>query len=290
MAADPDVQGVVAAQPHLLNGHIAIPLLKAGKSCFVEKPMAGSLEEAEEMVEAARIGKAQLMVGFMKRYDSGVNLAKRELDRFFEADVRGQLCVINAYCFGGDWLRNVTGPISTGEAVPPNPGFIPRNPAWMTDGQKETFNLYMNIFSHNLNLIRYLFPGRLETKAALLRERKFIQSSLFESEGTLVNLYGMSVNSGRWEERTELYFNNGWVRVMTPSPMSMQEAATVEVYEGGEKHETRTLHAKPYWAFRAQADHFVECLKTGSVPRTSGEDSLEDMRLMEDVFRKAMWV
>lgn len=290
LAEDHDVEAVVASQPHLRNGFIAIPLLKRGKSVFIEKPMAGSVEEAEEMVEAARQGGAKLMVGFMKRYDAGVNLAKQCLDKFYYNNALGHVGLVNAYCFGGSWLRNIDGPIHTDEPVPADPEWKPRNPSWMTEAQKDTFNTYMNIFSHNINLVRYLFPRKLTVRAALLRERMLNQTTMLDSDGVLVNLYGVGVHVGWWEEKTEVYFEKGWVRVMTPSPMSVQDAADVEVYHGGDVQETRLLRGKPYWAFRAQADHFVECLREGKSPLTSGEDCLEDMRLMEDVFRKAQWV
>lgn len=287
---DPDVEAVVASQPHLLNGFIATPLLRAGKSCFIEKPMAGSLAEAEEMVAAAHKGGAKLMVGFMKRYDSGVNRAKGVLDGLYASGMIGKPALIDAYCFGGDWLRRVEGPLATGEAVPPNKDFVPRNPAWMNPVQQQTFNTYMNIFSHNLNLIRYLFPGKLKVRAALLRENMLNQYTLFDSDGVLVGLYGVSVASDDWVERTEIYFDRGWVRVFTPSPMEKQRTAAAEIYQGGDANEVRVLRGVPYWSFQAQADHFVACIKENKTPRSSGEDSLEDMRLMEEVFRQAQWV
>ncbi|MBI4557932.1 MAG: Gfo/Idh/MocA family oxidoreductase [Candidatus Hydrogenedentes bacterium] len=290
LAEDKDVQAVVASQPFLLNGFITIPLLQAGKNCFIEKPMAGSLEEAEEMVRAARDSNVLIMLGFMKRYDSGVARAKEFLDRVYVSGEFGEPGLVNAYCFGGDWTRQIEGPISTDEPFPKNPGFTPKQPTWMTDAQKDTFNLYMNIFSHNVNLVRYLFPKKLEVRTAVLRERSMTQSTVLEGDGVIVNLYGMGVSTGWWEERTEIYFSNGWVRVLTPSPLAVQDSATVEIYHAGKVQETRVLRGKPYWAFRAQADHFIECLKENKSPRTNGEECLEDMRLMEDAFRKAQWV
>ena len=40
------------------------------------------------------------------------------------------------------------------------------------------------------------------------------------------------------------------------------------------------------WAFRRQAEHFVACVRDGTEPRSGGRDALEDMRLMEEIFRK----
>jgi len=294
LAEDPDVDAVVASQPHLLNGHIAIPLLRSGKSVFVEKPIAGSYEEAADMVEAAHAGGAKLMVGFMKRYDSGVNAAKERLDGFRRSGALGAAALINAYCFGGDWIRGVEPPLETAEPVPSNPDFRPRNPAWMSPARQQAFNLYMNIFAHNINLVRYLHPGPVTARAALLREplpgeERWQQATLLESQGVPIALYGAGVASDWWEERTEFYFDKGWVRVITPSPLVQQDSARVEVWRG-DLHEAARVQGEPYWAFRAQADHFVACVRDNREPRSSGEDSLEEMRIMEDVFRKGEWV
>ena len=289
LAEDPDVDAVVASQPHLMNGYIAIPLLKAGKHVFVEKPMAGSVAEAEAMVAAASAAGVKLMVGFMKRYDTGVNLAKDRLDAAYADGSLGATQFVNAWCMGGDWLRNVERPIMTDETVPSQPDFAPRNPKWLSSPQQATFNTYMNIFAHNLNLARYLFPQKFTVRGALLREVMLNQTTHLESGGVLVNLYGVSVQSEWWLEKTEVFFERGWVRVDTPSPMSEQDAAQVEVYNG-QTRSTEILNGEPYWAFRAQAGHFIDCIRNDRPPRSNGEDCLEDMRLMEDVFQKAEWV
>ena len=37
--------------------------------------------------------------------------------------------------------------------------------------------------------------------------------------------------------------------------------------------------------YRREAEHFVECLRTGDPFRSSGEDTLHDIRLFEDIYR-----
>jgi predicted dehydrogenase len=44
------------------------------------------------------------------------------------------------------------------------------------------------------------------------------------------------------------------------------------------------------WAFQRQADHFIECVGERKEPISSGRDTLEDMRVMEDIFRKMVLV
>ena len=102
LAQDEEVQAVVASQPHLRNGSIAIPLLAAGKHVFIEKPIAGSLAEAQAIQQAADAAGVFVMVGLMKRYDTSVLEARERLQQFTASGELGKLRRIRAHCFGGD--------------------------------------------------------------------------------------------------------------------------------------------------------------------------------------------
>src|SRR4029079_16258384 len=54
LAEDPEVDAVVIGTPNALHAPQAIACLRAGKHVLVEKPMAATLAEAEEMAAAAR--------------------------------------------------------------------------------------------------------------------------------------------------------------------------------------------------------------------------------------------
>ena len=56
LLADPDLDAVVLATPVPTHGALAERVLRAGKHCFVEKPLAQSVAEAERVVAALRMG------------------------------------------------------------------------------------------------------------------------------------------------------------------------------------------------------------------------------------------
>jgi predicted dehydrogenase len=63
-----------------LHAEHAVKVLEAGKHCFVEKPLAQSVAEAEQLVDAAeRTGKV-LMVGHLLEYHPGVRKLKEVAD------------------------------------------------------------------------------------------------------------------------------------------------------------------------------------------------------------------
>jgi predicted dehydrogenase len=63
------VDAVSLAVPTESHARIAIPLLEAGVHVLVEKPISRTLAEADEMIAAARRGKASLMVGHLERFN-----------------------------------------------------------------------------------------------------------------------------------------------------------------------------------------------------------------------------
>ena len=62
---DPRLDAVVIATPVPTHAELAIRALDAGKHCFVEKPLAQSVADAERVVEAARRAGRLLMVGHL---------------------------------------------------------------------------------------------------------------------------------------------------------------------------------------------------------------------------------
>jgi UDP-N-acetylglucosamine 3-dehydrogenase len=65
-----------------VNDHrdITIDALNAGKHVFLEKPMAGTVEDCDAIIRATGPAKGRFMVGHICRFDSRVALAKAAID------------------------------------------------------------------------------------------------------------------------------------------------------------------------------------------------------------------
>jgi predicted dehydrogenase len=66
------VDAVTVAVPTELHRDVALPFLERGTAVLVEKPMARSLTEADELVAASRASGATLAVGQTERYNPAV--------------------------------------------------------------------------------------------------------------------------------------------------------------------------------------------------------------------------
>ncbi len=80
LLADPDVD-VVSITTHI-NDHrdIAIDALRSGKHVLLEKPMAPTVADCEQIVEAAGNAEGFLMVGHICRFDPRVTIAKQAIE------------------------------------------------------------------------------------------------------------------------------------------------------------------------------------------------------------------
>jgi polar amino acid transport system substrate-binding protein len=102
---DEDVNLVVVATRHGSHAALARRALAAGRHVFVEKPLALSDAELDSVVEAARGSRAQLMVGFNRRFSPHARAARQ-----FFAGRRAPLSILYRVNAGrvprGHWIQD----------------------------------------------------------------------------------------------------------------------------------------------------------------------------------------
>jgi predicted dehydrogenase len=79
--ADDDVGAVIIALPHSLHREYCVRASNAGKHVLIEKPLSLTLEDADEMIEAAREARTILLVAHVLRFVPGHVRIKQLIDR-----------------------------------------------------------------------------------------------------------------------------------------------------------------------------------------------------------------
>jgi predicted dehydrogenase len=77
---DPALDAVVLATPVPTHADLAVRVLEAGKHCFVEKPLATTVVDAQRAVDAAARADRTLMVGHLLEYHPGLRALKELAD------------------------------------------------------------------------------------------------------------------------------------------------------------------------------------------------------------------
>jgi len=69
---DPDIQVVNICTPTITHYDLALRAIENGKNVLIEKPMTNTLEEAKELIHAAKNAGVALTVGFVERFNPAV--------------------------------------------------------------------------------------------------------------------------------------------------------------------------------------------------------------------------
>ncbi|KIL52876.1 Gfo/Idh/MocA family protein [Jeotgalibacillus campisalis] len=134
---DPSVDAVSVNLPNALHAPVTIKALQAGKHVLCEKPMATSVQEAEDMIQAADEAGKTLMIGHNQRF-----VASHEKGREYIQEGRlGRVYSFRtAFGHGGPEGWSVDG-----------------RDSWFFDKEKAFLGAMGDLGVHKSDLVRYLF-------------------------------------------------------------------------------------------------------------------------------------
>lgn len=288
LAEAPDIEAVAVSAEYSLQNQIAEDLLRSGKTVFMEKPMATTLARAQAILDAEKAGGSRLMVGYMKRYDAGNQLAKENIRRFRESGELGNITLIRNHGFCGDWIGGLDTPMeSSQEPMPPTRTTVPD---WLPQERVGSYLSYLQQWTHNINLMRWLLDAgdNVHVRSVDLDEADgYTGIVVLDIGGVRGSLESGSLSHYRWDEHTQVYFQNGWVKADAPPLLLRQVPAEVEIYKAGATQEfTRPIPQPAWtWSYKREAEHFIRGVQTGEPFDSSAQDTLTDVRLFEDIYR-----
>lgn len=97
-----DIEAVVAATPVDTHLPVSVAVLEAGKHLYGEKPVAGTAEECEVILKAARQAKGIYQAGFQLRHDPNRGAAMK----FIQGGGIGRVLYAQGYRHTGDLPRD----------------------------------------------------------------------------------------------------------------------------------------------------------------------------------------
>ncbi len=277
LLADPEVDAVVVVTQRSQTAGVVADALRAGKHVLSEKPMALSTVDATALVALARERGLVYAVGYMKRHDRGIGVARERIARWRSDGSAGALLLVRATmeggddCAGTDWLMTAEARTDVGFTVTAAVG----DPA-----PKSPFDQFLNVFSHTTNLARFLTGAPIELTAAEQGVRSAVVAGRLP-DCPFAGAFADRVVPG-WHESVEVVFEGATVRVATPPPFDRGGAASVTIAGANGTIEDCSL---PGWAFERQARAFVDDATNGGVPLASGSDAVADVALGEAFWR-----
>lgn len=292
ICADDSIQAVGVSGPYALQGRIAHDLLCAGKTVFMEKPMAVSLARAQSLVDASENGK-RLMVGYMKRYDRGNLALKRHMDFWRASGEMGRVLLARNHGFGGDWVyaQDPNIPISTSDEAPPSAPTEAECPAWLPAQWRDAYLNYLQQWTHNVNLLRFFLDDTARSakvRSVDLDSDGYTGIVVLDIGGTRAVVESAYSRFHAWQEHTQIYFEGGWLKTNAPALMQKEVPASVEIYRSGadgELPQKTEEYAPASWSYREEAKAFLHCVQNGEPFRSGALDTMQDVGLFEEIYR-----
>lgn len=266
--AETVADAVLIASPSGMHAAHAREALRAGFAVMVEKPLAGSLDEAVTLVGEARRAGRPLMVAENYRFFR----AERTLRRFLDAGNLGRIDSVTCIdrrdqpsAMQGAWVRGMTQPFLTEIAV------------------------------HHFDSFRYLFNRRpLAVWARTFNpegsdyERNAAAETLIDMADDLHIQYSGSFVGSRYEYALEVAGEHGAVRTNRSKvwwrPRGQRGFKEVEPVPLPEGEAVRYPHA----GMVSMLNQLRDAVGRGAAPETSGEDNLWTLAMFEAAVRSAL--
>lgn len=284
---DPDVEAVVVVTPRAYTGPIVLDCLQAGKHVLSEKPMVGSSKQGKILLDAAKKNNVRYAVGYMKRFDEGVDAAKNALDAALQSGSLGSVLSVHATCFMGNSYCNPYGHVVTDEKVENRLEGWSIAPDWLPEKYHQPFGAYLNTYTHVTNLLRYLFDETPSVEYVNLTDHPG-QLAVLGFNHFTATLQTGKMSHGGWSEEIRITFTDGEIVLNLPPALLRNIPASVEIYHAGATQEVVRPCINWSWAFRRQAESFVSDILAQKPMRNSAEEAYQEILLSEAIWQKEM--
>jgi len=263
LLADGELDAIALATPVPTHAELAIAVARAGKHCFVEKPLATSAADAEAAVEAAADARRVLMVGHLLEYHPAVVRLKQLVD----GDELGPLY----YVYGN---RLNLGKLRADE-----------NALWSLGAHDVSVVLHLigeepdECLAHGAS---YVQPGIQDVVFCYLRFPSGVVAHLHlswldphkERRLTVVGARRMATFDDMVVEGKLAVYDKGF----DEDARSWGEYIT----RSGDIFSPQIANAEP---LRLECEHFVGCIRDGATPRSDGRSGLRVVRVLERLQR-----
>jgi predicted dehydrogenase len=260
---DSKIDAVVIALPVYLHFEMAKKSLQAGKHVFIEKPMASSTVECQELIDIAEKKKLTLMVGHTFVYCSAV----RKIKKIMDSGELGELLYISSRRLNmGLYQKDI-------------------NVAW-------------DLAPHDISIILYLLNEvplsvNCQGKSHIGQHREDVTNMTIDlSNNKFAIIHSSWLDPVKTREMTFV----GTKKMLVYN--DLEQIETIKIYDKrvevpphydtfaefhcsyhyGDMYSPRIESIEP---LKEECQHFLDCIKTGGKSRSSGIEGLRVVQVLE---------
>ncbi|WP_256762405.1 Gfo/Idh/MocA family protein [Cohnella sp. WQ 127256] len=263
------VDAVSVCTPNFLHAPMTIAAANAGAHVLVEKPMASTAEEAEQMIEAAQKNGVYLMVGHNQRLMPPHVKAKELLD-------------------SGSLGKVLTFRTSFGHPGPEGWSVDGRE-SWFFRKEEATMGAMGDLGVHKSDFIRYLLSDEVAEVAGFIstihKEGTDVDDNstciLRMKSGVIGTLTASWTQYKGGDNSTVLWCEKGVMKIGTVEG----DEVIVELTNGNvETHKVGVMATNEKQVPSGVIDSFVESILTSTPPSISGEEGLRSLKVILAAF------
>jgi len=269
-----DINLIDICTPPYVHAEIAINSLNAGKNVLGEKPMAASLEECDDMIEAAKKNKKLLSIVAQNRYKAAFMRLKKTLDSGLAGDiVHAQIDSLwwRGHCYYDLWWRGT----------------------W----EKEGGGCTLNHAVHHIDMIAWMMGMPEEVQAVMSNtshdnaEVEDISIAILKyKSGALGQITSSVVHHG---EEQQVVFQCKDARISAPWKVCASTSKSNGFPERNESLELKiekyyqSLPETKYEGHTPQIDDILNYFETGEKVLIPGEDGRKALELITAIYKSA---
>lgn len=263
------LDAVSVCTPNYLHAPMTIAAANAGLHVLVEKPMATTAEEGEQMIEAARKNNVFLMVGHNQRLMPPHVKAKEILD---SGKLGKVLTFRTSFGHGGPESWSVDGQGS-----------------WFFRKEEALMGAMGDLGVHKSDFIRYLLNDEIVEVAGFIGTIHKEGTDVDDNATCIVRMKSGAVGTlmASWthyrsgDNSTVLWCENGVIKIGAVSG----DEVIVELTNGTvETYKVGAMATNEKQVASGVIDEFVECIQTNTPPRISGEEGLRSLKVILGAF------
>lgn len=279
LLTDPDVEAVYIASPVIFHKEQAIKAAKAGKHILIEKPLALTVKDGEEVLEACKKNKVKIAAGFMMRFHP----YHQKLKEMIQGGAIGSVvsCGAQFTCWYPD-MEN----------------------AWRQNKAQSGGGALMDMGVHCIDLIQFI-TGEKAIKVAALNKTKTFQYEVEDSSSVLFELdngafchvdsnFNIPDAAAKW--RIEFYGTKG--RIIADETIGQVEGGKLDVlitgdggsYDAKQEKEaavSSSIDVEFGNMYAREIESFGESLLTGKSLAVPAEEAIQVQRIVEAAYESA---
>ncbi|HLK94858.1 MAG TPA: Gfo/Idh/MocA family oxidoreductase [Nocardioidaceae bacterium] len=291
MLAAEDLDGVLVLNSDEYHAEAVTASLEHDLHVLVEKPMCLSPREADEIIACRDRTGLTVMVGYMRRFAPAFTeavqllptLGRVNFARVHDVIGRNQLMIDQTTTVErpGDIPRDLMeqrwarGRALVEEAI----GSVP-------DELASAYRLLCGLGSHDLSAMRELLGRPLGVAAARQWRGGGYIAALLDYDDFVVSYETGVDEQRRFDAHLEVYGDTASLRVQYDTPYVRHLPTTLVVQETlGEAFRTTVTRPHLKDPYTHELEYFAEVAASGTMPKTSPEDFVEDLDLFAELVR-----